>query len=45
MIALDTNEYIRVGSLAMIFCSLGLIDSITTIINNSLPSSYIRGLQ
>ena len=35
----------RVGSLAMTFHALGLIDFITTITNNSLPGSHIRGSQ
>ena len=45
VLALDTNEHIKLGSLAYMFRSLGLIDYITTITSAQPLESYIHGLQ
>ena len=42
VVALDANEYMKLGTLARMFCSLGLINSITIIISATPPKSYIR---
>ena len=41
ILALNANEYIKLGGLAYIFRSLGLIDSIITITSAKLPRSYV----
>ena len=45
ILVLDSNEHVKLGGLAWIFRSLGLIDSITTITLAQPLDSHICGSQ